>query len=48
MPVNGNIWGYCEVNNKVFQKAIERLGFEFVSYEKISKLIRIVRVLEKV
>ena len=42
-----SVWVYCDINNIASQKAIERAGFEFVSDAKISKLTRIVHVLEK-
>ena len=42
------IWSYCDVDNKVVQKAFEKAGFEFVSYAKMSKLTRVVRSVEKI
>jgi len=41
------VWVYCDVVNIASQKAIERAGYEFVSYAKMNRLTKIVKMVDK-
>jgi len=40
------LWGYVDVRNKASQRVLDKVGFEFVAYARMSMLTGIVRILE--
>jgi len=41
-------WGYCNIINLASQKALERAGFEFVSYAKMNTRTKIVEPFDRI